>query len=185
MTQQEGGTANRPPLFSGSVDTNHQKWWQKWIQYGDYCGWDNAANLRSFPLFFTDDATTWFAGLDDAQKETIPHQQASFNNNYGGQENEWILEASHMSNKQKEGEKVSTYAIRTKDLCTRMGKADRETRNSFVWGLLPGLKEAVMSYGPDTMAEAERRARLIETSGVVANGGKKKGDKKKKRVLKG
>ncbi len=74
--------------------------------WADYCQWDEAARLRSFPLFLG--------------KDTLNHLHAAFNNKFGGEENRRILEAQRMeTNQKKEAEE------RQEQYVEKMGKLEK------------------------------------------------------------
>ena len=81
----------------------------------------------------------------------------------------WQMELEFVALKQLPGQTVQQYASQVEKIGSKLAKSDITVMQTFVRGLLPAYKRAVLSRGPTTFQEAQQVASLLQNAEIVTS----------------
>ena len=167
-TMRRKTETTRPPgpeVFRGTSAENPRLWRIKMRDYLNHAGYpagNEVERLRVIKMFLADQALIWFEALPAAQKNTQVNFWAAFDANYFGHANQYALQQTLISRKQKPGEAVETYIM---DVTTKANQLDWDQNRTvahLIAGLTSKLKPFVLMKNPETLPDTVRAIEMAE-----------------------
>ncbi len=152
------------PKFHGKSDELLEDWLQSLAEYSTAVGWDLPQRMKALPLLLGGRAKQVYDGIPTTEKtwgNTVKRLQETF----GFDPTRNLLNFHNLDRVQKEDESVTDYA---QDLLKRLKVAritdERHLMASFFRGLLPAIKDKLITMRSETFAELEKNATIVQLS---------------------
>ena len=115
-------------------------------------------------LYLSDGPYTWYRQLPNATKQNLALLQAAFNTKYAQHDGlTWALRAQLTERSQKATEAVEDYAEDIEKRCGQLQINGQQLLETFIRGLRPGLRAAVIKDHPANVTDAINAARVAQS----------------------
>ena len=157
--------------FSGTQAEDATEFLADFCEYAKAYSLTNDQSKHLFMMSLKDRAKQWIRQRFNGEFDTTPCEEIldAFKEKFYPRGINWAVELEYESLKQIPGQTVQQYASQVEKLGTKLGKNDMTVMQTFVCGLLPTYKRAVLSRGPTTFNEAQQIASLIQNAEIVTS----------------
>ena len=160
----------RPPRYSGRETDNLEYFLRRFTDYVTAQGKPESKYLETFVLFIDGRASSWFHNLRAEAKQTWDGFKQAFRTEFSDVTSKWLKDMTLTSLKQRHGQRVDDHAHTYLELHEAARAQDGASAvNNFTRSLLPELQFEVFKSKPETLHDAIRQAKIVETARIACN----------------
>ena len=163
-----GTNAFRPRKFAGTNDDIHA-FLQDFEYYAAFCRWKEDRQLSALPMLLTDNARSWYDGLDKTTFATYNDLKELMLAHFNSEARKWAIRQKFSQQKQKANETVADYTSTLRTYFQHLAIPESEQMQYFISGLLPPLRRYTILQSPKSLSDAESAATLYEATADNTN----------------
>lgn len=156
-----------PEPFYGYSTEDPRKFLDKFVTYAGLQAIPDRQKVQTFRLLLHGPADVWYSTLDDAVKNDWAQFRQNFENHFGGQNVQYLLEQKLVERRQQPNELTEQYVHDIMQLAQRLRKGDNEIKQILLRGLRSDIKAFVIGQNPQTLADTLQKIKLGDTVSTI------------------
>jgi hypothetical protein len=144
------------PPFNAQQEAN--MWLNLWQNYSKAMEWSDELKATWFPLYLSESASTWYAGLDDDTKKNITNLEKAFKSRFSPAQ----LDLSAITDCQATDEGATHFLERIRQKLQGHKVPEAIATQIMVNGLRSNIKAIIMPQNPDSYDKLIKCAKLAE-----------------------
>ena len=153
--------------FSGSASDRDsvESWLDEFLRYAEFRQLTMADRLSLFKNLMREGASDWLSTLEPAKTATWDVLLREFKATYfKSPELKWAQARDLFNDPMRTGERVDDFVIRIKKAAKRLNIGDEIVHFAVINGLLPPLRERVLTKAVTTLEQTLKTARIAEST---------------------
>ena len=146
--------------YSGNPGDDLHSFISKFNDYATLRDFTDSKKLLALNTCLSDHARVFLDTVDSADKDSVTKVETLLRTNFEGPSWKWTIESRLLNRKQQPSETLDNYPSDVMLWCRQLKKSQAETMSLFLRGLLPSLRDFVMTKQPETFRDGLDAARL-------------------------
>ena len=131
-------------------------------------GWTEEQITSAFPLYLRDNATLWYDAVPEETQKNLNNIKKSFLDRFVQNSiSNWKENDMFFNKKQTEGQSVEDFSEEVHRLAHNINKKENDIKDVIIRGLLPPIRQFVLTRTHKTLKEVIESARMAQSLGTI------------------
>ena len=157
--------------FSPLTTTDAGLWLRNFERYCKLRGWNEDQTTAAFPLYLKDSAVMWYDAVPEAIQKKYADLKKTFMDRFMPTSiNSWKESGVFLNTKQGPNQSVEEFCEEVHRLAVPLKKGEQDIKDVIIRGLLPHIRQFVLTKDHSTLTEVVQSARMAQSIGGPSTG---------------